>query len=81
MPAIHLCSVTFPNSSPLKPLTWPLPRPLVKPHSWQEEGVQQGRWSRQHPWEALWVLMRPVSIDFLKSHSLQMYQLRCDEEP
>ena len=54
---------------------------MVKPHSLQEEGARRERRSLQHPREALWVLMRPVGIDFLKSHLLEMDRLRCDEEP
>ena len=75
------------KGTPASPSSSPLTAPEGAPHwangethNLQEEGVQRGE-EPQHPWKALWVLMRPVGIDFLKSHLLEMDQLRWAEEP
>lgn len=47
----------------------------------QPEGEHRGHGAHKNPQEALWVQMRTVRDEFLKSHLLEMYQLQCDEEP
>ena len=84
----HWCRSSVYLRGPLPPpaaahsqlLREPLTEPMEKPTTCRRKGCK-GEKSPQHPWKALWVLTRPVGIDFLKSHLLEMDQLRWAEEP